>query len=225
MHAHVATLLERNILCKAWSSEGQSELAHKCALYSVEKGTSLFAQGQPATHFYLLLAGRVHLGLRTPSGYERVISTYEGPTSFGELYMLMQKNFPLGAYADTDCALAAVPFSAFVGVLARHEQALEQVLALLSNRLFVSAGELNSGQQSFMSGTQRVLMYLLSRMPLRNGATYELEHSKANIAQLLNLTPEHFSRILHDLSKRGFIKVQGRWLTLSNVDGLCAYKR
>jgi len=225
MYEHVTTLLEKNVLCKDWPLEVRRELANKCALRTIKKGTSLFSQGQPATHFYLLSEGKVRLGLRTQSGCERVFNTYEGPASFGELYMLMQSNFPLDAYADTDCVLAVVPFAAFISVLARHEHALEQVLGLLSKRLFVLAGALSSEQQSFMSGTQRVLMYLLSHMPLRNGATCELNRSKASIAQLLNLTPEHFSRILHDLSKRGFIEVQGRRLTLTDVDGLCAYKR
>ena len=37
-----------------------------------------------------------------------------------------------------------------------------------------------------------------------------LPTSKAVVASRLNVTPEHFSRILHDLSERGLIAVEGR---------------
>lgn len=225
MYEQVVSLLKNNVLCAEWPQGAYTELADKCSLRSVKKGTPLFSQGQPATHFYLLAAGQVSLGLRTQTGTERIVCELKGPASFGEIYMLMQNNYPLDAYAVTDCDLAVVPFVAFVEVIARHEHALERVLGVLSKRLFALTGDLAAAPQNFMSGTQRVLMYLLSHLPLRNGASCELKQPKATIAQLLNLTPEHFSRILHDLSKRGFIQVQGRQLTLTDVDGLCTYER
>lgn len=225
MYDQLADLLQQNVLCKDWPEQACTDLAHKCQLRTVKKDTPLFAQGQPATHFYLLSAGQVRMGLRTQTGCERVICELEGPTSFGEIYMLMQNNYPLDAYALTDCEIAVVSFTTFVGVLSAHEHALEKVLGLLAKRLFALTGDLSMETQSFMSGTQRVMMYLLSHLPLRNGASCELKKPKASVAHLLNLTPEHFSRILHDLSKRGFINVRGRQLTLVDVDGLCAYER
>jgi CRP-like cAMP-binding protein len=37
---------------------------------------------------------------------------------------------------------------------------------------------------------------------------------KAVVASRLNVTPEHFSRILHDLAEAGLIKVDGREVTI-----------
>lgn len=225
MYTELVSLLKYSALCADWPQEACVALADKCSIRSVKKETPLFSQGQPATHFYLLANGQVSMGLRTQTGSEREVYQLQGPASFGEVYMLMQNNYPLDAHAVTDCDLAVVPFATFVGVLAQHEHALEKVLGLLAKRLFALTGDLSTESQSFMSGTQRVLMYLLSHVPLRNGASCELKRPKASIAHFLNLTPEHFSRILHDLSKRGFIQVQGRQLTLTDVDGLCTYER
>ena len=44
------------------------------------------------------------------------------------------------------------------------------------------------------------------------------------VASRLNLTPEHFSRILRDLSDRGLIRVRGREYTVLDPDGLRGYK-
>lgn len=46
--------------------------------------------------------------------------------------------------------------------------------------------------------------------------------NKGIIASRLNLTQEHFSRILHDLSERGLIAVEGRRIHIPDVDQLRA---
>jgi CRP-like cAMP-binding protein len=48
--------------------------------------------------------------------------------------------------------------------------------------------------------------------------------SKAIVASRLNLTPEHFSRILHELSERGLIRVDGRDVHIDDVARLRAYE-
>ena len=47
--------------------------------------------------------------------------------------------------------------------------------------------------------------------------TVTLPTSKAIVASRLNLTPEHFSRILHDLSVAGLISVEGRDVVIQDV--------
>ena len=45
------------------------------------------------------------------------------------------------------------------------------------------------------------------------------------MASRLNLTPEHFSRILHDLSGHGLIEVHGRGITILDAARLRSYDR
>jgi CRP-like cAMP-binding protein len=40
------------------------------------------------------------------------------------------------------------------------------------------------------------------------------------IASRLNLTPEHFSRIFHELTDAGLIRVEGRSFSILDIDGL-----
>jgi CRP-like cAMP-binding protein len=42
------------------------------------------------------------------------------------------------------------------------------------------------------------------------------------IASRLNMTPEHFSRILHDLSSAGLIEVNGRAVRIPDLERLRA---
>jgi CRP-like cAMP-binding protein len=64
------------------------------------------------------------------------------------------------------------------------------------------------------SGRERVIGYLMRQegAPAEGDAPYAvaLPVSKAILASRLNLTPEHFSRILHELISAGLIAVEGR---------------
>jgi CRP-like cAMP-binding protein len=53
--------------------------------------------------------------------------------------------------------------------------------------------------------------------------TITLPTNKGVIASRLNLTQEHFSRILHELSENGLIVVEGRKIHIPDVDKLRQY--
>ena len=62
--------------------------------------------------------------------------------------------------------------------------------------------------------TERVTGYLLAALPdgasAKRPADVLLTASKSVLASRLNITREHFSRILHELSQAGLISVTGR---------------
>jgi CRP-like cAMP-binding protein len=77
------------------------------------------------------------------------------------------------------------------------------------------------------SGTQRVIGYLL-RDTSEEGepqapVEVALATSKGVLASRLNITREHFSRILHDLSGAGLIEVHGRIIRILDPERLRAY--
>jgi CRP-like cAMP-binding protein len=53
--------------------------------------------------------------------------------------------------------------------------------------------------------------------------TVTLPTNKGVIASRLNLTQEHFSRILHELSEKNLIAVDGRKIHIADVDELRNY--
>jgi CRP-like cAMP-binding protein len=85
------------------------------------------------------------------------------------------------------------------------------MIAGLSMRLHHLITDVES--YSLCSGRQRIIGYLLLEYFRRGGGkriTVTLPTNKGVIASRLNLTQEHFSRILHELSEKGLIVVEGR---------------
>jgi len=77
------------------------------------------------------------------------------------------------------------------------------------------------------SRAQRVIGYLLRDVQLLqlhgNQGEVTLPIGKGVIASRLNLTPPHFSRVLHDLTARGLITVTGRTVRIADLERLRAY--
>jgi CRP-like cAMP-binding protein len=96
--------------------------------------------------------------------------------------------------------------------LARDPQFARRMLAGMSRKLHSLVSDLES--VTLKSGRERVIGYLLRQEGGGDAAdspySVSLPVSKAIVASRLNLTPEHFSRILHELVAEGLIEVDGR---------------
>ena len=81
---------------------------------------------------------------------------------------------------------------------------------------------------ALQSGVQRVIGYLLRDQETHDAAgggavTVSLPVSKATIASRLSLTPEYFSRVLHELEAAQLIEVDRRDILILDVQRLAAY--
>ncbi len=79
-----------------------------------------------------------------------------------------------------------------------------------------------SKDYSLHSGCQRIVAYLLRDTPDvdEKSITVTLPTSKGIIASRLNLTQEHFSRMLNELSEKGLIVVDRRKIHILDVERL-----
>ncbi|MEP6972469.1 MAG: helix-turn-helix domain-containing protein, partial [Betaproteobacteria bacterium] len=81
-------------------------------------------------------------------------------------------------------------------------------------------------RQALGSGRARLVDYMVRRAGNQPGARlFTLPATKAAIATQLNLTPEHFSRLLHALVVAGLLQVQGRRITVPDVQRLAGSER
>jgi CRP-like cAMP-binding protein len=91
----------------------------------------------------------------------------------------------------------------------------------LSQRIERLVRELD--RQALGRASERFMDHLLRHGRVQAGAfVVTLPGAKAEIASQLNLnlTSEHFSRILHELAQAGLLQVQGRKITVSDPNRL-----
>jgi len=188
----------------------------------VPRGTPIFHRGDPCRGFHIVIYGQVRLGFVSEQGDEKIVEIIGPGFSFGEAIMFMEKPYILGATAVADSMLLHISKEAVFGELARNAAFARRMLAGMSRRLHGLIKDVES--YSLRSGSQRIVGYLLKDEPEGDGAQVSLSVSKKHLASRLNLTPEYFSRVLHDLSGLGMIAVKGREITILDIERLRAYE-
>ena len=191
----------------------------------VPRGEILFNKGDPCVGFHLVIYGQVKLSFVTPQGSEKVIEIIGPGFSFGEALMFMERPYIVMAQTLADSLLLHVSKQAVFDGLEHDADFAKKMLAGLSRRLHGLIVDVES--YSLQSGTQRVIGYLLRQDEAQADGTgsykVTLPTSKAIAASRLNLTPEHFSRILHELTGAGLIHVEGRDIEIQDVAKLRSY--
>jgi len=191
----------------------------------VARGEILVNKGDPCVGFHVVIYGQVKLAFVTPQGGEKVIEIVGPGFSFGEALMFMEKPYVVMAQTLADSLLLHVSKHAVFEGLERDPDFARKMLAGLSRRLHGLIMDVES--YSLQSGTQRVIGYLLRQDEDHAGTstpyTVTLPTSKAVVASRLNLTQEHFSRILHDLTEARLIAVDGREVRIADIAKLRNY--
>lgn len=188
----------------------------------VPRGETLFKQGDPCAGFHCVMYGRVKLMLTSPTGDEKVVHIIGPGGTFGEAIMFVGKSYIVSAQTLEDSLLLHVERTALFAELDRHPLLARKMIASLSRRLHSLMADVEA--YSLRSGTQRVIGYLLKGDGQGRTEQFRLPTSKAVIASRLNLTPEHFSRILRELTDAGLINVQGREIGIPDVKRLMEYQ-
>jgi CRP-like cAMP-binding protein len=185
------------------------------------KGQEICHYGDPCTGFHVVVYGQVKLGFTSPQGVEKVVEIVRPGQSFGEALMFLDAPYIVFAQALADSMLLHVAKHAVLDELARDPGFARRMLSGLSRRLHGLVRDVEA--YTLRSSHERVIGYLLAEMPAdANGAPVEVHLSagKSVIASRLNMTPEHFSRILHELGNDGVIEIHGRTVRIPDVGRL-----
>ncbi|HCN68871.1 MAG TPA: Crp/Fnr family transcriptional regulator [Candidatus Accumulibacter phosphatis] len=228
MHPHqhginIEALLAHVPLFDGLETDEIARLARGSREITAARGDILFHKGDTPTGFYLIVYGQVKLAFTSPQGGEKVVDIVGQGQTFGEAVMFMDKPFMVYAQALADSLLLHISKSAILDELDNDPKLGRKMIAGLSMRLHHLINDVES--YSLRSGRQRIIGYLLREYPndRERSITVTLPTNKGVIASRLNLTQEHFSRILHELSEKGLIVVEGRKIHIPDVEKLRIY--
>ena len=201
-------------------------LALGCQLRRLSRGDTVFRVGEPCEEFHVTVTGQVKLFAISPAGQEKVIELVGPGNSFAEALMFTGKPYIINAQALTDTLLLTVKKDAVVSEIELDPRFAMRMLAGISRRLHGLVHDVEA--YALHSGVQRVIGYLLRDQIAEDCVsgeviTVSLPVSKATIASRLSLTPEYFSRVLHELEAAGLVRIDKRDVHILDVQRLSAY--
>ncbi|MEP7281506.1 MAG: Crp/Fnr family transcriptional regulator [Rubrivivax sp.] len=204
-----------------------ARLAEGCSLSRLSRGDVLFRVGEPCEAFHVTVTGQVKLFVLSQAGQEKVIEIVGPGNTFAEALMFTGRPYIVNAQALADSLVLSIGKPAVLAEIGRDPRFALRMLAGISRRLH---GLVNDVQAyALHSGAQRVIGYLLR--DLTNEEEYSdkpftvsLPVSKAMIASRLSLTPEYFSRLLHELEVAGLLRIDKRDVHILDPKRLATYQ-
>ncbi len=199
-------------------------LADGSQLRRLARGDTVFRVGQPCEEFHVTVVGQVKLFALSPSGQEKVIELVGPGNSFAEAFMFIGRPYMVSAQVLTDTLLLTIGKKAVLDEIAIDARFALRMLAGISRRLHGLVHDVQG--YALHSGLQRVIGYLLRDRDENdsNSITVSLPVSKGTIASRLSLTPEYFSRVLHELEASGLIQIDKREIRIPDAKKLAAYQ-
>jgi CRP-like cAMP-binding protein len=173
---------------------------------------------------YVVVHGEIRLIARSSARGERLTGVVAAGRSFGEPVMFLERPALVDAEAAGDALVLQLPKEAVFAEIERSPRLARRIVASLSQRIESLVHELE--RQALGSGRARLIDYLVRRAGRHRGPQLvTLPATKAAIASQLNLTPEHFSRLLHELVAAGLLQVEGRRINVPDVERLARSER
>ena len=210
-------------------------LAEGSRLRNFSRGESVFRVGMPCEELHVTITGQIKLYAVSPGGQEKVIELVGPGVSFAEALMFTDKPYIINADALTETLLLSVGKAAVVTEIERDSRIALRMLAGISRRLHGLIHDVQA--YALSSGMERVVSYLLNELPeesedaaalaavggrcaMKGKRRVSLPVSKATLASRLSMTPEYFSRVLHELEAKGLIRVEQRDIHILDSVGL-----
>jgi CRP-like cAMP-binding protein len=212
--ARAAAALRRSSLFRTLPTGAISRLAAGSSALHVPRGALLFRCGERCAGLYTVTSGRIAMSVGVTNGPNKVIDLIGPGGHAGLASAVLGANHAATAEALTDSTLLLTPHAA----LFECGSAVTELWPLLAAALGRQVCGLIADVAAFSlsSGRERVAHYLLE-MAASQGVRQSpvtLPAKKSIIASRLNLTPEYFSRMLHELIAAGTIAVNGRHITV-----------
>jgi len=198
-------------------------LVQAARLRQLARGEIIFRVGQPCSEFHVVVSGQIKLFALSPQGQEKIIEIVGAGCSCAEAFMLLERPYLVSGQALTETVLLTVSRQAVIREIEDNRDFSMRMLAGLSMRLHSLIHDVQA--YALQTGVERVIGYLLRELPeTRAGqnaphkpASVTLPVSKAAIASRLSMTPEYFSRVLHELESQGLITVGRREITIPDL--------
>ncbi len=175
------------------------------------KNSIVFYEGESSKYIYIILEGSVKMYKTTPKGNHIHINTLKAPSLVGEYACFEQQPFPATCEFITDGTMGMLPFETVLDLLNNREFSYEIIKSLTGKIMLLST---LVHQETVLSSEAKVADIIIHKPNIFQ----RLKNSE--IASILNLTPETFSRILAKFKKEKIIRLKNHKLEILDRDKL-----
>ena len=216
-------VVRRAPLFSALDDAEASSLRESMVLVKVSKGNTLFKEGDDGNRLYVVLEGKLKLGITSNDGRENLLSILGPGEMFGELSLFDPGSRTATATAVTDARLLSLAHDQVIGWVSEHPKVSLQLLGRLAQRLRRSNEVLADLVFSDVPGrVAKAIMDLGERFGVKKADGLYVNHdlTQEELAQLVGASRETVNKALADFAGRGWVRLEPRSVVVLDIDRL-----
>ena len=204
--------------------QAASELERAATRQRVRRGDVLFREGDEGDRLYVITAGKVKISRAAPDGRENVVAVLGPGDMFGELSLFDPGPRTATATAVSGGEVAVMAHDELRPWLARHPDVAVALLGALARRVRRTTDTL--ADVVFTDVPGRVAKALLSLAERFGQSSTEgsvrVDHglTQSELAQYVGASRETVNKALAEFASRGWLRVDGRAVVITDVERL-----
>jgi CRP-like cAMP-binding protein len=194
----------------------------------IAKGSILFKEGDDGEHLYVIIDGKLKLGTSSGDGRENLLSILGPGEMFGELSLFDPGPRTSTATAVTEAKLLSLSHEKVIPWLKQNPEVSLQLLTRLSQRLRRTNEAVGDLVFSDVPGrVAKALIDLGDRFGKTTPEGLLVNHdlTQEELAQLVGASRETVNKALADFAGRGWLKLDGRSVLITDVERLSKRSR
>lgn len=224
MENHLPEIVRQSGLFRNVSPAALEQAMALGILRSMEGGGFYFLQGDPATHAYVLVSGRVKMVQITPNGQQITLRIMTPGQTFGGIAMLNpQTGYPATAQAVENSTAMAWDTSRLRQLAAKEPSISLNTMELMHGYIL----ELQERQKALVTERveQRIARILLklateSGKKIEEGVLIDMRLTRQDVAEMSGTTLFTVSRTLAEWERAGLLKIGRERVILRDPHGL-----
>jgi CRP-like cAMP-binding protein len=224
MEKDVQELVRHSSLFKEVNPDVFLQIMETGVFRSVEEDGFFFLQGDPATHAYVLVEGRVKMIQITPNGQQITLRIMTPGQTYGGIALLNpQAGYPATAQAVEDSAALAWETARLRDLVAKDPTISFNVMGLMHGYI----SELQERQKALVTDRveQRIARILLklasqSGRKIDAGVLIDLPVTRQDIAEMSGTTLFTVSRTLNEWERGGLLEIGRERVVIRDPHGL-----
>jgi len=207
MHqTELARILKETSLFKNLDEKQLEELLSISRVKKYKKENVIFYEGEESHSLILLAEGMVKISKHNSKGDRVNIGIFKPNSFIAEAVTLKQAPFPATAYCEVDTTVVFIEIDAFRNNFLKDSNISYMIIESLLNKIRII--ETNIEINIASTAKEKILSFYKKNQTLR------LELKNYEIASLLGISPETFSRNLKQLEKDGVVFKSNKGYTI-----------
>ncbi len=210
------SILRATELFASLSEESLSAIAATGSSRQLQRGDTLFTEGEEPDHIYIVTSGRIAIVNRSIDGRESVVALMETGDLFGEMPLFDGGKRSAGARALEPSGVVAIPYEPVRTLYEQHPDELWGVVKLLVGRL--RATDKSLADSVFLDVTGRTAKRLLELAG--DSDEFVLPITQEELAGMIGASRERVNKAIASFVRLNWIDQSDRRYIITNREQL-----